>query len=147
MGNRILVVEDYEQLRDLIGDLLREIGRYSADTAADGRTAERLMVEQTFDLVVLDIGLPGILSGRDIALLARARFGCPILFITGHDFPETYCADFMQPPDRLLRKPFKMEVLLAAVGAMLRAGAAEQMKTERTRVRASPSSQCEAATL
>ena len=134
---RILVVEDYQQLRDLIGTVLREVGHYTVDTAASGSTAERLIVEQTFDLVVLDIGLPGILSGREIAILARARFGCPILFITGRDLAETYCADLMQPADRFLRKPFKMDVLLAEVGEMLKAGTPQQAKTAKpTRVRA-----------
>jgi DNA-binding response OmpR family regulator len=134
---RILVVEDYQELLELIGIALREIGHYAVDLAADGEAAERLIVEQTFDLVVLDIGLPSLLDGRDVAILARGRMGCPVLFITGRDLAEPYCADLMQPTDRFLRKPFKMAALLAEVTAMLEAGAPKRAKTvKRMRVRA-----------
>jgi DNA-binding response OmpR family regulator len=63
--------------------------------------------------------------------------GCPVLFITGRDLAEPYCADLMQPLDRFLSKPFKIDVLLAEVRAMLKAGAPKEAKTaKRTRVQA-----------
>jgi two-component system, OmpR family, response regulator len=93
---RLLVVEDYQQLRDLIATVLREAGGYAAETAAESKSAERLIVEQHFDLVVLDLGMPGALGGPGIASLARRRLGCPVLFITGRDLAQTD-PDLMQP--------------------------------------------------
>ena len=116
---RLLVVEDYQQLRDLIGTVLREVGGYSIETAADSKSTERLIAQQPFDLILLDVGLPGGRSGRDIAAFARLRLGCPILFITGRDLAEADWAELMEPGDRFLHKPFKMDVLLAEVATLL----------------------------
>jgi two-component system, OmpR family, response regulator len=136
---RLLVVEDYQQLRDLIATVLREVGGYAAETAAESKSAERLIVEQPFDLVVLDLGMPGALGGPGIARLARRRLGCPILFITGRDLAQTD-PDLMQPGDRFLRKPFKMDVLLAEVAALMKADVPKALKSsKRSPVRSSRS--------
>jgi DNA-binding response OmpR family regulator len=135
---RLLVVEDYQQLRDLIATVLQEVGGYVVETASDGIGAERLIAGQHFDLVILDISVPGQMGGQDIASLARTRLRCPILFMTGRDLAVADCADLMQPRDRFLRKPFKMDVLLAEVGAMLDVDAPKTLNApKRTRVRAS----------
>jgi two-component system, OmpR family, response regulator len=135
---RLLVVEDYQQLRDLIATVLQEVGGYAVETASDGTAADRLIAEQRFELVILDISVPGRMGGQDIASLARARLGCPILFITGRDLALADCADLMQPRDRFLRKPFKMDVLLAEVGAVLKVDAPKTLNApKRARVRAS----------
>jgi DNA-binding response OmpR family regulator len=128
---RLLVVEDYQQLRDLIATVLREVGGYAAETAAESNSAERLIAEHPFDLVVLDLGLPGGLRGLGIASLARQHLGCPILFITGRDLSEIDHADLVQPGDRLLRKPFKMDVLLAEVAALVKVDAPKAPKSPR----------------
>jgi two-component system, OmpR family, response regulator len=134
---RLLVVEDYQQLRDLIATVLQEVGGYAVETASDGTGADRLIAEQSFDLVILDISVPGRMGGQEIASLARTRLGCPILFITGRDLALADCADLMQPRDRFLRKPFKMDVLLAEVGALLKVDAPKTLNApKRTRARA-----------
>jgi two-component system, OmpR family, response regulator len=136
---RLLVVEDYQQLRDLIATVLREVGGYAAETAAESKSAERLIVEQPFDLVVLDLGMPGALGGPGIASLARRRLGCPILFITGRDLAQTD-PDLMQQGDRFLRKPFKMDVLLAEVAALMKVDIPKTLKSsKRSPVRSSRS--------
>ena len=136
---RLLVVEDYQQFRDHIATVLREVGGYAAETAAESKSAERLIVEQHFDLVVLDLGMPGALGGPGIASLARRRLGCPILFITGRDLAQTD-PDLMQPGDRFLRKPFKMDVLLAEVAALMKADVPKALKSsKRSPVRSSRS--------
>ncbi len=134
---RLLVVEDYQQLRDLIGTVLREIGGYSIETAADSKSTERLIAEQPFDLILLDVGVPGGLSGQEIAALARLRLGCPILFMTGRDLAEADWAGLMEPGDRFLHKPFKMDVLLAEVATLLKIDARKTLeppKAKRVRV-------------
>jgi two-component system, OmpR family, response regulator len=136
---RLLVVEDYQQLRDLIATVLREVGGYAAETAAESKSAERLILEQPFDLVVLDLGMPGALGGPGIASLARRRLGCPILFITGRDLAQTD-PGLMQPGDRFLRKPFRMDVLLAEVAALMNVDVPKALKSsKRSPVRSSRS--------
>lgn len=112
---RILVVEDYQQLRDLMQAVLQEAGGYAVETAYNGECAQRLIADQPFDLVVLDIGLPGRLSGVEVADLVRARLRCPILFISGRDPSSADCPQCVGPGDRFLRKPFTMSALLAEV--------------------------------
>jgi two-component system, OmpR family, response regulator PhoP len=134
---RLLVVEDYQQLRDLIGTVLREVGGYSIQAAADSQSTERLIAEHPFDLILLDVGVPGGLSGREIAALARLRLGCPILFMTGRDLAEADWAGLMEPGDRFLHKPFKMDVLLAEVATLLKIDARKTLelpKAKRVRV-------------
>jgi DNA-binding response OmpR family regulator len=130
---RLLVVEDYQQLRELIGTVLREVGGYSIETAADSKNTERLLAQQPFDLVLLDVGVPGGLSGRELAALARLRLGCPILFITGRDLAEADWAELMEPGDRFLHKPFKMDVLLAEVATLLKIEAAKKVKPSKAK--------------
>jgi len=120
---RVLIVEDYQPLRDLMQTMLQEAGGYAVETAANGDLAERVIVEQPFDLVVLDIGLPGGLSGEHIAALARTRLRCPILFISGRDLAEADCPLYIEPGDSFLRKPFTMDALLAEVSGLVRLGA------------------------
>jgi DNA-binding response OmpR family regulator len=115
---RILVVEDYALLLELMGSVLEEVGGHSVETAPDGRIAARLMMEHAFDMVVLDLGLPGLPSGSEIAALAQAQH-CPILLISGRDPAEVVCTGILQPGSRYLRKPFKMDVLLAEVALVL----------------------------
>ena len=122
---RVLVVEDYQQLRELMQTVLQEKGGYAVRTANNGDVAERAILDQPFDLVVLDIGLPGKLSGMDVAKLVRARLHCPILFISGRD-PSADCPHCVEPGDRYLRKPFSMNALLVEVSGLVGA----EMPTE-----------------
>lgn len=135
---RILVIEDYQQLRELIWLVLRELGRYAVETAADGGAAERRLADQRFDLLVLDLGVPGGPGAPELAAMARRRLGCPILFVTGRDVADAEITVLMQPADRFLRKPFRMEVLLAEIAAMLKHATPGQEKAaKRRRVRGS----------
>lgn len=118
MAKRILVVEDYVPLLELMKAVLEEVGGYAVEIAANGAIAQGLMAGRAFDMIVLDLGLPGMPTGRDIAALARER-NCPVLIITGRNPLEASCIDLLQPTSRYLRKPFKMDALLAEVAAML----------------------------
>jgi DNA-binding response OmpR family regulator len=113
--------------------VLREVGGYSIETAADSKSTERLIAQQPFDLILLDVGVPGGLSGREIATLARSRLGCPILFITGRELAEADWAELMEPGDRFLHKPFKMDVLLAEVATLLNIESAKTLKPPKAK--------------
>lgn len=116
---RVLVVEDYQQLRELMQTVLQEKGGYAVRTANNGDVAERAILDQPFDLVVLDIGLPGKVSGAEVASLVRARLHCPILFISGRDPCNANGPPCVEPGDRYLRKPFSMNALLAEVSGLV----------------------------
>jgi DNA-binding response OmpR family regulator len=118
---RVLIVEDYQQLRELMQTVLQEKGGYAVETANNGEVAECMVLNKPFDLVVLDIGLPGKLSGMDVAKLVRARLHCPILFISGRD-PTADCPHCVEPGDRYLRKPFSMNALLVEVSGLVGGG-------------------------
>lgn len=115
---RVLIVEDYQQLRELMQAVLQEKGGYAVKTANNGEIAERVILDGAVDLVVLDIGLPGRLSGMDVGKLVRARLRCPILFISGRD-PSADCPQCVEPGDSYLRKPFSMNALLAEVSVLV----------------------------
>jgi DNA-binding response OmpR family regulator len=85
--SRILVVDDEAPIRITLERLLRRRG-YSVTVAASGEEALALLDQDTFDLVLLDLKLPGI-SGLEVAGYARTLQPAPaILLLTGHAAPE-----------------------------------------------------------
>ena len=120
-GKRILLVEDQTALRMVIGEILEENG-HQVETFDSGVAA--LSVLETGvqpDLLVSDIGLPGGLSGRQLAGIARLRYpGLPVLFITGYDESAAHSDGQLPAGMRVLTKPFALEALVEKVGEMLR---------------------------
>ena len=118
-GNQvILVVEDEFIIRMLIVEELRELG-YQVYEAGDGNTAlQQLQSLRQIDLLVSDIGLPG-LNGRQLADAARvSRPNLPILFLTGYA-EKAAGQSFLEPGMQILVKPFKDEMLIAKVRELL----------------------------
>lgn len=119
-GQTVLVVEDEASVRALVVNLLAEFG-YSPLEAADAESAlVHLHSDQIIDLMVSDVGLPG-LNGRQLAELARSRRpALPILFVTGYAANATVRESFLDPGMDMIAKPFAMAELAAKVGAMIR---------------------------
>ena len=120
-GETVLVVDDDEAVRELLVTVLEELG-YVVLQAADGPGALALLAgEDRVDLLIADLGLPG-LGGRQVAQAARAeRPGLSVLFITGYaeDAPQATT----EAGTALIGKPFGLEVVAARVREMLdRAG-------------------------
>ncbi len=118
LGEVIFVVEDEPVVRQLIVELLGDLG-YRALEAADGPSALRILQSsQKIDLLVSDIGLPG-LNGRQLADAAReSRPALKILFMTG--YAETAASNnFLAPGMEIITKPFEMDVLAARIRAIL----------------------------
>lgn len=115
MTPHILVIEDYAPLRELMREVLEELGGYDVTAVGDGESAQPLLLETRFDLVILDLGLPGKISGADLARAIRASSANAILFVSGHEIG----AGELRPGDRSLRKPFRMDVLLLEAQALL----------------------------
>ena len=119
-GGTVLLVEDEQLVRDLATETLEALG-YRVLQAADGDAALRaLHSAERVDLLVTDVGLPGM-NGRQLADAAREhRPGLKVLFITGYAHtaaPEA--ADALGPGMALIGKPFALDALAAKVRDMI----------------------------
>ena len=118
-GEIVLVVEDDAVVRSLIVEVLGELG-YQAVEAHDGPTGlERLRTMERIDLLVTDIGLPG-LNGRQVADAGRAmRPGLRVLFMTGYAENAALAAGFLEPGMSMITKPFAMEALATQIRTII----------------------------
>ena len=115
----ILVVEDDDLMADVLVDGLREES-YSVERAADGRAALRLAGDSTFDLILLDVMLPGV-SGLDVAQQLRLRRNAvPVLMLTARDALPDIVTGLDAGADDYLMKPFRLTELMARLRAHLR---------------------------
>jgi two-component system OmpR family response regulator len=116
---KILVVDDEEYIRDLVSSALRIAG-YRSLTASDGSGALAATSANDPDLVILDVGLPGI-DGFDVCRRLRADGDdTPVIFLTARDAEEDRVSGFTKGGDDYLTKPFSLEELVARVRAVLR---------------------------
>jgi DNA-binding response OmpR family regulator len=116
---RLVVVEDERELAILIRDALEKAG-FAADVAADIAAANEHLHLLTYDLAVLDLGLP---DGDGLTLLRQLRSGSvslPILILTARDGPEDRVLGLDAGADDYLVKPFHMPELIARIRALLR---------------------------
>ncbi len=118
-GETILVVEDEPVVRSVIVELLNDLG-YRTLEASDGPSGAKVLDSQLrIDLLVTDVGLPG-LNGRQLADQAReTRPGLKVLFITGYAENAAIASGFLEPGMAMITKPFAVEALARKVGAML----------------------------
>lgn len=116
---RLLLVEDSVPLADELMPLLRQAG-YAVDWLADGRDASRRAREQTYDIAVLDLGLPGR-GGLDVLRDWRsAQLPLPVLVLTARDSFAERVEGLRAGADDYLGKPFHPEELLLRLQALLR---------------------------
>jgi two-component system alkaline phosphatase synthesis response regulator PhoP len=119
MSSRILLVEDEPGIALVVSDLLRAEG-YTTETAPDGETGLRFAAENKFDLVILDVMLPG-LSGFEICHAVRERgFDGAILMLTAKGQIPDRIRGLRTGADDYLIKPFDPDELAARVEALLR---------------------------
>ena len=125
---RILLVEDDAMIGSAIQGALRDAG-YAADWVADGGAAQAALASQHWDLLLLDLGLPGT-DGMDLLRWLRARgHALPVLIITARDALDDRLLGLDSGADDYLLKPFEMAELLARMRAVMRrqAGAASSV--------------------
>lgn len=119
MRNRILLVEDDPFLRDGLAELMDQAG-YAAHACASAQEAQARLENGSYDLILLDIGLP---DGDGIGLCkAWRQAGCktPVLFLTACDEEIQVVRGFDAGGDDYVTKPFRMLELLSRVRALLR---------------------------
>ena len=118
---RILVVEDERRMAELLRQGLSEDG-HIVTVAADGRGGLALAESGGFDLLILDVMLPGC-TGFDIARQLRSGGDrTPILMLTARDAPRDVVNGLDLGADDYITKPFSFEILLARVRALGRRG-------------------------
>jgi two-component system alkaline phosphatase synthesis response regulator PhoP len=119
MNESILVVEDEEALRMTLRDRLRSEG-YRVDFAADGIEGYEKATRLPFDLIILDVMLPGR-NGFDVCRdLRQAGFGTPVLLLTARDQITDKVVGLKLGADDYVTKPFDTMELMARVEALLR---------------------------
>jgi DNA-binding response OmpR family regulator len=114
---RILIVEDHEDLADALRANLRSEG-FLPSVASDGRQALAMVRAEAPDIIVLDLGIPGI---DGLALLARLRaegHWCPVLILSARDSDSDKAEGFRLGADDYVTKPFRTVELMARVHAM-----------------------------
>jgi two-component system response regulator RegX3 len=118
MNERILVVEDTEAILDALTDALAVEG-FDVRGASDGRKALAIAEAEPFDLVILDLMLPG-LSGTEICRRLRAESAVPIIILTARDSEADRVLGLEIGADDYVTKPFSEVELLSRVRALLR---------------------------
>lgn len=116
---RMLIVEDERRLADSLAKGLTAEG-FAVDVAYDGREGLHLASENSYDLLVLDIMLPGINGYRICGTLRAAGDETPILMLTAKDGEYDEAEGLDTGADDYLTKPFSYVVLLARIRALLR---------------------------
>jgi two-component system, OmpR family, response regulator len=115
----LLIVEDDDSIRDLLSSALRFAG-YHTLAVASGSDGYSAAIAQQFDLLILDVGLPGI-NGIELCRLLRDRGDhTPIIFLTANREIDDMRAGFDGGGDDYITKPFSLDELTMRVNAVLR---------------------------
>ena len=117
-GAHILIVDDDVQIRQLAAKLLREHG-YRVSMARDGREMSQSLETAAFDLIILDIMLPGG-NGLDLCREIRSRSAVPVIMLTALGSDTDRIVGLEIGADDYLGKPFNPRELLARINAVLR---------------------------
>jgi PAS domain S-box-containing protein len=118
-GGTVLIIEDEPVVRGLIVEVVADLG-FAALEASDGPGGlEVLQSYQTIDLLITDVGLPG-LNGRQVADAARLlRPGLKVIFMTGYAETVASAQGFLEPGMALITKPFAIDELAAKIRATI----------------------------
>ncbi len=119
---RLLVIEDEVKLAQYLHKGLSENG-HVVDMAHDGIEGRRLATGGEYDLVLLDLMLPGVDGFGVLRAIRAEKRGLPVLMLTARDRVEDRVRGLENGADDYLVKPFAFSELLARVGALLRRGA------------------------
>ncbi len=136
-SGRILVADDEPSVRDSVGYALEQEG-FEVTMAVDGDDADSKLSSDDFDLLILDIMMPGR-SGLDLCRDVRGRSPVPIILLTAKDAEVDKVVGLEVGADDYVTKPFSVRELLGRVRAQLRRRALDRgVHTEGTKVDAGP---------
>ena len=115
---RVLLVEDDSQIRQVIGDYFGRRDQIALDFAEDGNIGLSKFLNGSYDLIVLDIMMPG-LDGFELCKLIRKKSDIPVVFLTGKVREEDALYGYEVGADDYIVKPFSIAVLYSKLLAML----------------------------
>ncbi|HTS45067.1 MAG TPA: response regulator transcription factor [Puia sp.] len=120
MGEKkILIVEDEIKIADTLQAGLMECGYY-VEVAYDGKVAEKLLATRSYDLIILDVNLPGM-NGYDLCKLVRIKNpGLPIMMLTSMSTLTDKIEGYNAGTDDYLVKPFEFRELIMKIRALLK---------------------------
>jgi two-component system, OmpR family, copper resistance phosphate regulon response regulator CusR len=118
---RLLLVEDERKVSDLVARALRA-ERYAVDVAEDGTLGWSLAESYSYDLIILDLMLPGVDGTELLRRIRRKNHEVPILILTARDATADKVQNFEAGADDYLTKPFAFAELVMRVKALLRRG-------------------------
>ncbi|WP_446899185.1 response regulator transcription factor [Clostridium sp. LBM24168] len=116
--NKILIVEDDPEINKMVQTLLGK-NKYESAAAFSGTEALLLLEKESFDLILLDLMLPG-LSGEEILVKINQQFQIPIICVSAKDDLDTKLGLIRDGADDYITKPFNNEELIVRIGAVLR---------------------------
>ncbi len=120
----ILIVEDDTHINNLLAEALKKAG-YTVSQAFSGTEAELLLRGNAYELVILDLMLPGI-GGEEVLVQIRDRGETPVIVLTAKDDLEDKISLLMEGADDYITKPFEIKEVLARVQVQLRRGGQEK---------------------
>ena len=127
---RVLIVEDEKKAGDYLRQGLSEAS-FSVDLARDGVDGLQLALSDDYDLVILDVMLPGLDGWHVLEAMRKAGRSMPVLFLTARDRVSDRVSGLERGADDYLVKPFAFSELLARVRTLLRRGSGREPQTLR----------------
>ncbi len=126
----LLIVEDEQRLAEILQKQLYESG-FSSDIASDGYVGKRMMEQNSYDLVILDISLP-LLNGYELCKeIRKSNTSTPIIMLTALGTPENKLIGFESGADDYVLKPFDYRELLARINVFLKRANATLILTQK----------------
>ena len=114
----VLLVEDDSQIREVIGDYFGRRDKIALDFAENGNIGLSKFLNGSYDLVVLDIMMPG-LDGFELCKIIRKKSDIPIVFLTGKVREEDVLYGYELGADDYIVKPFSIKILYSKLNAIL----------------------------
>jgi len=127
---RLLIIEDERKVADIVARGLRA-ERFAVDVAYDGERGWEMASQCDYDLIILDLMLPGPGGSEILRRLRHAKKEVPVLILTARESTAEKVETFEAGADDYLTKPFAMAELLVRVKALLRRGAVPQSSVLR----------------
>lgn len=122
---RVLLVEDDRQIREVIGDYFRRRDKIDLDVATDGNAGLSKILNEKYDLILLDIMMPG-LDGFELCRIIRRRSDVAVVFLTGKVREEDILYGYELGADDYVVKPFSLAVLYSKLLAILERTSTEE---------------------
>lgn len=116
---RVLIVEDEIRLADALGEIMRE-AKYMADVVYDGDDGLSYALSDQYDVVILDVMLPGMDGFQIVKQLRAEKIEVPVLMLTARDEVRDKVRGLDKGADDYMTKPFVKEELLARIRALTR---------------------------